>query len=64
MKKYKVGDEVDDPALGHGVVVRTNVCGVPHWYSVLWDDRPPMQYNMGENPCLWLPGVHKRGNGK
>ncbi len=57
-KTCRIGDRVTDPFLGDGTVVEAGVCGKPDWYMVVWYADPPLEYNCGENPCLWWPGMH------
>ena len=55
-KRLRIGDRVEDSYLGQGTVVKRLSGG---WgYEVLWDRRPDVRYNMGENPCQWWPGCH------
>ena len=54
--QLKAGDRVEDSYLGKGTIVKRLPGG---WgYSVLWDTRPDVRYNIGENPCQWWPGCH------
>ena len=53
MKRYKQGDRINTEEFGCGTVV--NESCVKGAYMVLWDKTPDVCYNMGTNPCMWLP---------
>jgi|TARA_R110000851_G_scaffold273699_1_gene426325 hypothetical protein len=58
MKLFKQNDRVVDETLGAGVifaVVYAYSSVKPFGYSVLFDEKPDMRYNCGENPCLVFP---------
>jgi hypothetical protein len=60
IKSHKVGDRIEDSFLGTGTVVRLirRYAGLPPLYSVLFDETPAYEYNLGKNPCLWWPDCH------
>ena len=47
MKIFKKGDNVIHEFLGTGEVIKN----VEFMTLVLFDDAPPIKYNLGENPC-------------
>lgn len=54
MRKFKVGDRVEEIYLGKGTVkeiVNNIECGDQE-FLVLFDERPPNEYNLGDNPCF------------
>ena len=56
--KVNVGDRVEHEHLGEGEVVKVISSGLHGGsiaYIVMFDERPPVQYNMGENPALVFP---------
>jgi hypothetical protein len=56
MKSFRPGDRVSDPFFGDGVVVeRIERVSGACWYMVEWDIPPLMEYNLGKNPCLFIP---------
>ena len=51
---FKELDVVIHPHLGEGVVIEiiNGQSGNPFMLSVEWDDDPPENYSMGDNPCF------------
>lgn len=61
-KPFAVGDRVNDIALGRGVIIQINpIPGLQGYHKVLFDEIPPVEYNMGRNPVLqpegWLTKI-------
>ena len=56
MKRYKKGDRIETAELGAGTIVRDNH-PARNMHIVMWDKTPAIEYNLGHNPCLWLPGT-------
>lgn len=50
----KVGDRVLHDFLGSGKIIDM-MDDIVFLVKVKWDNRPPVQYNMGENPTVILP---------
>ena len=53
---YKPGDRINHEYLGHGTLIEnigTTVSGKKSTgWLIRFDNRPPEEYNCGENPCL------------
>jgi len=67
MSDFKQGERVFDECLGAGeifAVVYRFDSAKAFGYSVLFDSKPPMRYNGGENPCLMLANSLTKGERK
>ena len=52
-KNFKVGARVYSNLLGYGIIVKgTKVMDALGMFLVEWDNTPPLQYNMGQNPAV------------
>ena len=58
MTRFNPGDRVEHDYHGTGTVIE-KVKRFP-LHRVLWDKRPDVRYNMGENPCsAWTAELRK-----
>ena len=59
MLRFSVGERVEHNYLGAGEVTKIIKSAVDSriivGYMVLFDERPAVEYNMGQNPCLVFP---------
>ena len=57
MDKLRVNQRINDEFLGKGTVVQIiqGTSGAVFAYMVMYDKKPPKEYNGGSNPCLrWI----------
>jgi hypothetical protein len=53
-----IGDRVQSNFFGEGSIIKmlkSDLEGCVMYYIVKWDNNPPMEYNMGNNPCMVSP---------